>query len=77
MADIDDRVKQMLAQKLAVQPDEVTPDAQLREDLDEEDGDNGPLASALSQEFGIDCQERDFDELNTVQDVIDFVKQRS
>ncbi|MGI5341039.1 phosphopantetheine-binding protein [Streptomyces sp. CA-181903] len=77
MASVEDRVKKLLAQKLAVEPQEVTPQAQLREDLGEEDGDNGPLAHALSQEFGITCEEGDIAEMFSVQEVIDFVKKRT
>ncbi|MFE0186603.1 hypothetical protein [Streptomyces sp. NPDC059008] len=76
MASIEDRVKNLLTQKLMVEPNEVIPDAQLREDLGEEDGDNGPLANFLSEEFGITCREDDVRNMDRVQDVIDFVKQR-
>jgi acyl carrier protein len=76
MADVFDRVKAVVVRQLKVQPDEVTPEANLIDDLRADSLDIVDLTIAIEEEFAgdadIEIRDEDAENIHTVQDILDF-----
>lgn len=68
------RVLHTIAEQFGVQPEEVTPEKNLRQDFEGCDSlDVVELVMALEDEFGIEIPDEDAEKLNTVQDTVDYI----
>ena len=81
MANVFERVREVIVRQLKVQPDEVRPEASLTDDLRADSLDVVDLVIALEEEFSSDGNEvviadEDAENLHTVQDIIDFLEQK-
>ena len=56
---IEERVKEIIADRLGVDPEEVTPDASFVEDLGADSLDTVELVMALEEEFGVEIPDED------------------
>ena len=77
MANLDERVKEIIAEQLNVSDDQVTPAAKFVEDLGADSLDTVELIMALEEEFGTEIPEEDAEKLNTVGDVINYIKENT
>ncbi|RUM88010.1 MAG: acyl carrier protein, partial [Thermovibrio sp.] len=59
MENIEEKVKEIIADRLGVDPDEVTPEASFVEDLGADSLDTVELVMALEEEFGIEIPDED------------------
>jgi acyl carrier protein len=57
------------------EPENVKPESRF-EDLDIDSLDLVELAQVVEDEYGVEVQDKDMDEIKTVQDVVDFVTAR-
>jgi acyl carrier protein len=57
------------------EPENVKPDSRF-EDLDIDSLDLVELGQVIEDEYGIEIQDKDMDQIETVQDVVDFVTAR-
>jgi acyl carrier protein len=57
------------------EPENVKPDSRF-EDLDIDSLDLVELAQVIEDEYGVEIQDKDMDQIATVQDVVDFVSAR-
>ena len=57
------------------EPENVKPDSRF-EDLDIDSLDLVELGQVIEDEYGIEIQDKDMDQIQTVQDVVDFVTAR-
>jgi acyl carrier protein len=73
MASIAERVKQLVAEQLGVEEDQVTDDASFMDDLGADSLDTVELVMALEEEFDIEISDEDAEKVQTVQDAIDYV----
>ena len=73
MASIADRVKQIVAEQLGVEEDQVTPEASFMEDLGADSLDTVELVMALEEEFDIEISDEHAEKIQTVQDAIDYI----
>ena len=73
----EDRVKEIIAKELEVEPKQLTPEAKFIEDLGADSLDIVELVMALEEEFGIDIPDEDADKLKTVGDAMNYLKQHS
>ncbi len=79
MSSLFEKVKQIIADQLDISPDEITPESSFVEDLGADSLDITELIMAMEDEFGIEIEDEEAQNLRTVQDVINFIeaKQKS
>ncbi len=77
MASIDERVKQIVAEQLGVEEDQVTMEASFMEDLGADSLDTVELVMALEEEFDIEISDEDAEKIQTVQDAVDYINEHS
>ncbi|MBW1991237.1 MAG: acyl carrier protein [Deltaproteobacteria bacterium] len=77
MASIEERVVDLVADKLGVDKSEVTPDAVFVDDLGADSLDLVELIMAMEEEFGFQIADEEAEKLRTVQDVINFIQARA
>ncbi|SNR79828.1 acyl carrier protein [Desulfurobacterium atlanticum] len=71
---IEEKVKELIADRLGVDPEEVTPEASFVEDLGADSLDTVELVMALEEEFGIEIPDEDAEKIQTVGDAIEYIK---
>jgi len=77
MANIEDRVKEIIVEQLGVGEDAVKPEAKLVEDLGADSLDVVELVMALEENFDVTVDEDEQDKLETVGQIIDYVKEKA
>ncbi len=77
MASIDERVKQIVAEQLGVDEDQVTKEASFMDDLGADSLDTVELVMALEEEFDIEISDEDAEKIQCVQDAIDYINENS
>ncbi len=76
MGAVEDKVIDIIVDKLGVERSEVTPEAVFVDDLGADSLDLVELIMAMEEEFGFEIADEEAEKLRTVQDVISFVKGR-
>ncbi len=74
MADVDERVKQIIVEQLGVDEAEVTPTASFVDDLGADSLDTVELVMAFEEAFEIEIPDEDAEKIATVKDAIDYIK---
>ena len=74
MADIAERVKEIVVDQLGVSPEQVSPEAKFVEDLGADSLDTVELVMALKEEFGAEIPDEEAEKLQTVNDAIKFIE---
>jgi len=77
MATVEERVKQIVAEQLGVDDDQVTPEASFMDDLGADSLDTVELVMALEEEFDIEISDEDAEKIQTVQNAIDYITENS
>ena len=77
MGAIDEKVIDIIVDKLGVDRSEVTPEAVFIDDLGADSLDLVELIMAMEEEFGMEIADEDAEKLRTVQDVISFISARA
>ena len=77
MASIEEKVKQIVAEQLGVEEDQVTGDAAFMDDLGADSLDTVELVMALEEEFDIEISDEDAEKIATVQDAISYITDNS
>ena len=67
---------EIIADQLSVSEDEVTLEASFKDDLDADSLDLFELVMALEEEYDVEIPSDDLAELNTVGDVINYLKDK-
>lgn len=73
---LEDKVRDIIVEKLSVTPDQVKPEASIKDDLKADSLDLVELVMELEDAFGAEITEQDQDKLKTVGDVIKFLKDK-
>lgn len=81
MATVLERVREIAADKLSVEADEVKPDSSFTEDLNADSLDVVELIMAIEEEFGSDdtpleISDEDAENIKTVNDAVEYIKGR-
>lgn len=77
MASIEERVKQIVAEQLGVDEDQVTTGAAFMDDLGADSLDTVELVMALEEEFDVEISDEDAEKIQKVQDAIDYISKAS
>jgi len=73
---LEDKVKEIIVEKLGVNAEQVTPDASFIEDLGADSLDTVELVMAFEEEFGAEIPDEDAEKLTTVGAVIEYLKSK-
>lgn len=74
MAEVADRVKEIVVDQLGVSPEQVSEEAKFVEDLGADSLDTVELVMALEEEFGAEIPDEEAEKLQTVGDAIKFIE---
>lgn len=77
MAELEAKVKKIIAEQLGVPEADVKPEASFVNDLGADSLDTVELVMALEEEFGIEIPDEDAEKIATVQNAIDYIKAKS
>lgn len=69
----EDKIKEIIAEKLSVELSEVVPNAAFVDDLGADSLDLVELVMTMEEEFDVDISDEDAEQLVTVQDAINYV----
>ncbi len=76
MSNIEEQVKQIVAEQLGVKVEEVTNNASFVDDLGADSLDTVELVMALEEEFDTEIPDEEAEKITTVQLAIDYVKEK-
>jgi acyl carrier protein len=69
------KVKEIIINELGVDPEKVTAEASFVEDLGADSLDTVELVMAFEEEFGVDIPDEDAEQMRTVGDAINYLKE--
>jgi len=73
---LEERVKKIITEQLAVDSSEVTDEAKFVEDLGADSLDTVELVMALEEEFDIEIPDEDAEKIRTVKEAIEYIKDK-
>lgn len=76
-AGIDEKVRQIVVEKLGVEESEVTPTASFVEDLGADSLDLVELVMEFETAFGIQIPDEDTEKIRKVQDAVDYIQAKA
>jgi len=74
---MEDRVKEIIAEQLGVDGDQVTQNASFTDDLGADSLDTVELVMALEEEFDLEIPDEDAEKIVTVSDAIKYLEANS
>jgi len=74
---IVEKVKQIIAEQLGVEEDEVTPSSSFIDDLGADSLDTVELVMALEENFDLEIPDEAAEKIRTVQDAVDYIEKHS
>ena len=77
MADLEEKVKEIIAKELGVEREKLTNDASFMEDLGADSLDTVELVMEFEKEFNIDIPDEVAEKLRTVGDALTYLKSKS
>ncbi len=77
MSEHESKMKQIIAEKLGVSEDKVTPQASFVDDLGADSLDQVELIMALEDEFNIEIPDEDAEKIRTVKDALDYIESKA
>ena len=72
---IEERVKKIIVDQLGVKEEQVKPEASFVDDLGADSLDTVELVMALEEEFNIEIPDEDAENIRTVGEAIEYIKQ--
>ncbi|MFK5925271.1 MAG: acyl carrier protein [Desulfuromusa sp.] len=77
MASIEERVKQIVAEQLGVDEEQVVDSAAFMDDLGADSLDTVELVMALEEEFDVEISDEDAEKIQTVKNALDYINKAS
>jgi len=75
--DIEERVKKIIIEQLGVKPEAITANAKFVDDLGADSLDSVELVMGFEEEFGFEIPDEAAERMQTVGDVLDYLRKRS
>ena len=69
-----EKIKEILAEQLGVDEDDITMDSSLTDDLGADSLDHVELVMAMEEEFDIEIPDEEAEKIVTVADAVNFIK---
>ncbi|MCL5022489.1 MAG: acyl carrier protein [Nitrospirae bacterium] len=73
---VEEKVKEIIAKQLGVNPSEVTPEASFVEDLGADSLDTVELVMAFEEAFNIEIPDEDAEKIAKVKDAVEYIKNK-
>ena len=77
MADVVEKVKEIICEQLNVSAEDVVPEASFVDDLGADSLDQVELIMAMEEEFDVSIPDEDAEKIATVKDALDYIKKAS
>lgn len=77
MSELEGKVKQIIAEKLGVSEDKVTPQASFVDDLGADSLDQVELIMAFEDAFDVEIPDEDAEKLKSVKDALEYLKDKA
>lgn len=74
---MQEKIKEIIAEELRVDPSEITPDTNLIKDLEADSLAAVQIMMAIEDEFGIEVPEEDSDQFQVVGDIFKYVEEKA
>ena len=74
---IEDRVRNIICDQLAVEPEKIIPTASFIEDLGADSLDIVELVMTMEEEFDLDIPDEDAEKIKTVNDVVKYITSKT
>lgn len=72
-----DKIREILVDQLDVEPESITPDSVITDDLGADSLDIVDLVMTLEDEFDLDFPDEDIEEMTTVGDIIEYIEENA
>ncbi|MCD6584070.1 MAG: acyl carrier protein [Candidatus Omnitrophota bacterium] len=76
MANLEERVKEIIAEQLGVKKEEIKPESSFVDDLGADSLDTVEIVMALEEEFGIEIPDEDAEKMATVGEAIKYIEEK-
>jgi len=76
VSDMENKVKQIIAEKLGVSEDKVNPQASFVDDLGADSLDQVELIMAFEDAFDVEIPDEDAEKLKSVRDALDYLSKK-
>lgn len=73
---IEEKIVKIIAEQLGVDEEDATPEAKFVDDLGADSLDTVELVMAFEEEFGIEIPDEDAEKILTVQNAVDYIKEK-
>lgn len=73
---VEEKVKEIIAKQLGVNPSDVVPDASFVEDLGADSLDTVELVMAFEETFNVEIPDEDAEKIAKVKDAIEYIKNK-
>lgn len=73
---VEEKVKEIIAKQLGVNPAEVTPEASFVEDLGADSLDTVELVMAFEEAFNIEIPDEDAEKIAKVKDAVEYIQKK-
>ena len=74
---LNEKLKDIVAEQLGVEPDEVTTEANIQEDLGADSLDIVDLITTIEDEFDISIPDEAVEEIKTVGDIVNYIEKNT
>ena len=76
MAEVNQKVKEIIMERLGVSEEKVTPEASFINDLGADSLDTVELMMELEEAFGVSIEDEEAEKIQTVKDAIDYLESK-
>ena len=71
-----EKLQEIIAEQLGIEAEEVKAESNFKDDLNADSLDLFEMIMAMEEEFGVEIPSDDLDQIATVQDVMDYLKNK-